>query len=167
VINICDSIDGVPVALLSIVRKNGYRRFEIWSSEVFYMNLSYKIGIRELYSIITLAYRPGNLHNNTGFGLGLGSNMQLVGRNSLDIEGHICHINHYLWIDEENYLFTLKLNYVRNFYERLALFIGPALNMLRTPIYSDASEIAPGYGIEQDGRYDWQCWVGFNAGVRF
>jgi hypothetical protein len=167
IINICDSIDGVPIALVSIVRKNGYRRFEIWGSEAFYMNISYKIGIRQLYSILSLGYKTGDRHNNAGLGVGLGTTMQLAGKNSLDLEGHMYHINRFLWMNEENYLYTLKLNYARNFNERLALFIGPTLNMLSTEINSDAHDISPGYGVEHERSNDWQYWVGFNAGVRF
>jgi hypothetical protein len=167
VINICDSIDGVPIALISIVKKNGYRRFELWGSEAFYMNFSYKIGIRELYSIISIGYKTGERHNNTGLGFGLGTEMQLNRFNSIDLEGYFYQISHYLWMNEDNFLYSLKLNYARIFNERIALFIGPAFNILSSRINSDVHDIAPGYGVEYKSSYDWKYWLGFNAGIRF
>jgi hypothetical protein len=167
VVNICDSIDGVPVALISIVRKNGYRRFEIWGTEALYMNFSYKIGIRELYSIITLGYSTKDIHDNLGLGVGLGTEMKLGNRNCIDLEAYFYQINHYLWMDEDNFLYTLKLNYALNLNNRIALFVGPTFNMLCTNINSDAHAIAPGYSVEYKGSNDWQYWAGFNAGIRF
>lgn len=167
IINICDSINGVPLALVSIVRKNGYRRWDIWGSEAFYMNVSYKIGIRQLYTIISLGYKPGDQHNNTGLGLGLGSNTSLGKRSSIDVEAHMYHISRYLWMKEDNFMYTLRLHYVQHLGKRFALFAGPAFNMLSTKYTSDADEIAPGYGIEYKGSYNWQYWLGFNAGIRF
>jgi hypothetical protein len=167
VINICDSIDGVPLALISIVRKNGYRRFDVWGSEALYLNLTYKIGIREIYSILSIGYKTGNRHNNTGLGVGLGTNMKLNNYNSIDLEAYFFQISNYLWMNEENFLYTLKLNYSRNLNERVAVFIGPTFNMLNTRAGSDAFDIAPGYGVTYKGASDWQYWAGFNAGIRF
>ena len=167
ILNICDSIDGVPLALISIVRKNGYRKFDIWGSEAFYMNISYKIGIRELYSIISLGYRPGDIENNTGFGLGLGTNMQIGRRSGIDVEAHMYHISRYLWMERNNFLYTLRLNYVQSLGKHLAIFAGPAFNILSTDYSTDAGDIAPGYGIEYKGSNNRHYWLGCNAGIRF
>lgn len=167
IINICDSIDGVPLAMISIVRKNGYRRLDIWGSEAFYINVSYKIGIRDLYTIFSLGYKPGDRYNNTGLGVGLGSNAPLGSRSSVEMEAHMYHISRYLWMKEDDFMYTLRLNYVQNMGERLALFAGPAFNILSTRHFSDAEKIAPNYGIEINRSYKWQYWLGFNAGIRF
>jgi len=167
IINICDSIEGVPLALISIVRKNGYRRWDIWGSEAFYINVSYKIGIRQLYTIISLGYKPGDRHNNTGFGLGLGTNMPIGQKSSIDFEAHIYQISRFLWMEEDNFMYTLRLNYVQHLGNRIALFAGPAFNILSTNYSSDAYKISPGYGKEYKGWNDWQYWLGFSAGIRF
>ena len=167
IVNICDSIDGVPLALVSIVGKNGYRRWDIWGSEAFNINVSYKIGIRGLYTIFTLGYKPGDRDNNTGLGVGLGSNMMLGRRSGIDVEASFYHISRYLWMKEENFMYTLKMNYVLQLGRRTALFAGPVLNILETPPDSDAASIAPGYGVEFHRYNDWKYWLGFNAGIRF
>ena len=46
-LNICDSIDGVPLAFISVVRKNGYRKLDSQLSEVQYANLSFKMGVKQ------------------------------------------------------------------------------------------------------------------------
>lgn len=166
IINICDSIDGVPLALISIVGKNGYRRWDIWGSEAFYFNVSYKIGIRQLYSIFSLGYRPGNLDNNMGLGWGLGTNIPFTQKSSIDVEAQMYQINHYLWMDEDNFMYTLRVNYVKHLGKRMALFAGPAFNILSTDYFSDAYKIAPGYGIEYKGSNTWKYWVGIQAGIR-
>ncbi len=166
IINICDSIDGVPLAMISIVGKNGYRRWDIWGSEAFYVNVSYKIGIRQLYTIFSLGYKAGDLHNNTGFGMGLGTNIPFREKSSIDVEAHMYQISRYLWMEEDNFMYTLRINYVQHFGKRMALFAGPAFNMLSTDYLSDAYEIAPGYGIEFKGSNTWQYWLGFNVGIR-
>lgn len=166
IINICDSIDGIPLAMISIVGKNGYRRWDVWGSEAFYFNVSYKIGIRQLYSIFSLGYKTGNLDNNMGFGWGLGTNVPFTEKSSIDVEAHMYQINRYFWMNEDNFMYTLRVNYVQHLGKRMAIFAGPAFNMLSTDYLSDAYNIAPGYGVEYKSSNTWQYWVGIQAGIR-
>ncbi|MBN1951232.1 MAG: hypothetical protein JW801_08505 [Bacteroidales bacterium] len=168
ILNICDSIHGVPIALISIVGKNGYRRLQVWTSEAFPVNVSFKTGVRAFYTMFSLGYRPGNIENNTGLGYGIGTNHSIGKRSSLELEAHMYHINHFLWVNEDNFLYTLKLNYERQIWNRLSVFAGPSINMMMARPLSDASLIAPSWARETStANYDWQYWVGFNAGVRF
>jgi hypothetical protein len=114
-----------------------------------------------------LGYKPGDRHNNTGLGVGLGSNTPIAKRSSVEVEAHMYHISRYLWMKEDNFMYTLRLHYVQHLSKRLALFAGPAFNMLTTQYSSDADDIAPGYGITYKESYNWQYWLGFNAGIRF
>ena len=168
IINICDSIDGVPIALISIVGKNGYRALDVWTSAAFPVNLTYKIGIRPFYTMFSLGYRPGNEDNNMGVGFGVGTSRPFMKRSSLELEAHMYHINRYLWMNEDNFMYTLRLNYARYFGKNLALFAGPSLNMLHARTNSDAVAIAPRWAKEDTSpNYDWRYWLGFNAGIRF
>ena len=101
IVNLCDSIDGLPVALISIVRHGGYRKWEAWGSEAFQANLSYKIGVNALYTIISLGYKTGERDNNMGLGMGLGSQRALGSNSSLDLEGHVYHISRNLYMNED------------------------------------------------------------------
>lgn len=168
IINICDSIEGIPIAMISIVGKNGYRRWDISANETFYVNITYKIGIRELYTMFSLGYRPGEDENNMGLGFGIGSNKTIGKRSGIELELHSYQISRYLWMDEDNSLYTIRMHYVYNFGERFALFAGPSFNFMHAAQTSDADEIAPSWaGNHYTSVYNWSSWAGFNAGVRF
>jgi len=47
-INICDSIDGVPVGFINVVRTNGYRDFVFSLSETQYANIILYYGCQEI-----------------------------------------------------------------------------------------------------------------------
>ncbi|NLF43455.1 MAG: hypothetical protein GX587_12230 [Bacteroidales bacterium] len=75
-INIVDTLgSGFPLGFLSIVRKGGYRAFEVSLSELYPINISFKIGIKKLYTSFIASYS----HNNKcfSFGMGLGSIIQM------------------------------------------------------------------------------------------
>jgi len=96
-LNICDTIDGIPIAPLSIVKKGGYRRFEFWGNETFFMNTSFKIGVKQFYTIFSLGYKPVVSDYNTGVGFGAGTNIDITQNKSLDIDVNAYHINKYIW----------------------------------------------------------------------
>jgi hypothetical protein len=54
------------------VRKGGYRALEVGVSELAPVNLSFKLGVKKLYSSFNVAYNPPAT-GKTMFGLGLGS----------------------------------------------------------------------------------------------
>lgn len=72
-VNFVDSIEsGVPLGFLSIVRKGGYHAIELSVNEMYPLNLSYKIGIPELYTSFVISYNPKET-KNVAIGAGLGS----------------------------------------------------------------------------------------------
>lgn len=82
-INLADSIEcGAPIGFLSIVKKGGYHALELSVTEMYPVNLSYKIGISRLYTTFVLSYDPFT-KNSMAFGAGLGSVIPLGKRFSL------------------------------------------------------------------------------------
>jgi hypothetical protein len=72
-INLVDSIEsGFPLGFLSIVGKGGYHALELSVTEMFPLNLSYKIGVSGLYTSFNISYDPSNAQN-IALGAGLGS----------------------------------------------------------------------------------------------
>ncbi len=72
-VNFVDSLEGgIPLGFVSIVRKGGFRAFELFTSEMHPVNLSFKIGVKPLYTFIIASYSG---HNNKLFeyGFGVGS----------------------------------------------------------------------------------------------
>lgn len=174
-INICDSIDGVPISFINIVRKNGYRRFEVWSNETYYINLAYKIGIREFYTIFNFGMRPGQADYQFATGVGFGTNILFDEKKSLDIEGiHYHLVRERFWDDDYNYnyeynsLNQLRVSFNYHLDHRRTIFAGPTMNVL-VALNPAADRVAPNWGIKFRERYDNKTmgWFGFNAGVRF
>jgi len=71
-VNYADSISGVPIGFLSIVKKGGYRAIEVSVNEFYPVNLSFKIGVPILYTFFQGSYNPDFEHQFAS-GAGLGS----------------------------------------------------------------------------------------------
>jgi hypothetical protein len=88
-INIADSIShGVPVGFLSFVRKGGFYALEASTNELYPANLSFKIGVRKLYTTFNASYNP-DFKNEYAFGMGFGTNLSLSKRLYLNPEAII------------------------------------------------------------------------------
>jgi hypothetical protein len=168
-INICDTIDGIPIAPLSIVKRGGYRKFEFWGNETFFMNASFKIGIRHFYTAFTLGFNPVKSDFNTGIGFGAGTNIELNNNNSIDIEAHSFIINRYFWDNwYYNHLNQLRVSFNYYITEHFSIFAGPSFNILIADIIEYADKIAPSWAFTIADRKDSiRGWFGFNLGMRF
>lgn len=72
-INVADSFSsGIPVGFLSFVKHGGYYALELSSNETYRYNITGKVGVKSLYTLIQLSYNP-EFKNQFGSGLGLGS----------------------------------------------------------------------------------------------
>ncbi len=74
-INISDSIRGVPIGFLSFALK-GYHQLEVSADEVFYTNLAFRTGVRQFYNIFTVGAKPDTFENEETywtFGYGVGT----------------------------------------------------------------------------------------------
>jgi len=71
-VNYADTIRGIPIGLVSIVKKGGYRAVEISVNEFYPVNLSFKIGVPKLYTFFQGGYNP-DFDNHFALGLGIGS----------------------------------------------------------------------------------------------
>lgn len=71
-INVADSVtSGVPVGFLSIIKKGGYQAIEVGATELYPANVSFKIGVRQLYTTFGMAYNPDHFREfawTAGFG---------------------------------------------------------------------------------------------------
>lgn len=168
-INICDTIDGIPIAPLSIVKRGGYRRFEFWGNETFFMNASFKIGLRHFYTVFTLGFKPVESDFNTGIGFGAGTNIEFKKDKSIDIEAHSYIINRYFWEDwNYNQLNQLRVSFNYHIAEHFSIFAGPSFNILIADIIDYADDIAPSWAFTIADRKDSiRGWFGFNLGMKF
>ena len=126
-LNIADSVGGIPVGFLSIVRK-GYHKIELSTEEILFSNLTFKIGVRRFYNIFTAGVRPGSTGPVWGFGYGIGG--QIGTRKavvSLDLKGTQIMEN----VDEQAFNVSFRFSPVVGFriVKRLSFFLGPAVNL--------------------------------------
>jgi hypothetical protein len=145
-INIADSVGGIPVGFISIVRK-GYHKIELSVEEVLYANFTYKLGVRRFYNIFTAGFQPGSDGPIWGFGYGIGG--QIGTRRavvSLDLKGTQIMEN----VDEQAFNMSFRFSPVVSIriVRRLSFFIGPALNLhvsdLQDPVTGEfITNIAP------------------------
>ena len=182
-LNICDSIDGVPLAFISVVRQNGYRKIGFTASEVQYANLSFKMGVRQLYTIYSFG-KPLGPGSRWMFGGGLGTELDLSGKTMFNIEGTVHQelwignpaTPHFLHIDRLNLYNTVKFLFGWNLDDKVNLHIGPTFNVSVAHTNPDIGVLAwneiPPYSFynHTKNNYDQtnvQMWVGVQGSIHF
>jgi hypothetical protein len=135
VFNIADTVSsGVPIGLISFVRK-GYHTVEVTANELFPLNVSFKTGIRHLYSILSAGLQQELL----SVGYGLGTQFRLAKRLtlSMDLTGNYITDNK-SFIASKGALVrfspTLDIELARHF----TILIGPTLNGFAGLDHADA-----------------------------
>jgi len=172
-INIADSVGGIPIGFISIVRK-GYHKIEISAEEILYSNITYKIGVRRFYNIFTAGIQPGSDGPLWGFGYGFGG--QIGTRRavvSLDLKGTQIMEN----VDEQAFNVSFRFSPVVGIriVKRLSVFFGPALNLhvsdLKDPETGEfLTNIAPEKTLLWEDipgtQTKFQLWWGGTVGLR-
>lgn len=182
-LNVCDSIDGVPLAFISVVKKNGYRKFGFTVSEVQYANLSFKMGVRDLYTIYSFG-KPRGPGSRWMFGGGLGTEIGLSETMMLNIEGTVHQelwignngTPYFLSIDRLNLYSTVKFLFGWNLDDKVNLHIGPTLNVSVADSNPDMGVLAwneiPPYSFYNHTSTNYeqtnvQMWVGLQGSISF
>jgi len=180
-INVADTVSGVPIGLFNIIKK-GYKRFELATSEIFWVNAGYKFGARRFYNIVQLGMRWDDLNPDKlietpiswTLGYGLGTLFDLGSGWSLHAEGVVQHVNELEgWTDQLNLLTRFQFTFDRILWRRLSFFAGPNFSILASD-RRDAesmeykSHLLP-YTFHQKTRNGRtvSMWIGFSGGLRF
>jgi len=180
-INVADTVRGVPVGLINIVRK-GYNVVELFASDAFYGNLGFKFGAHRLYNILHVGARwddiPGQAENTTAvswaLGYGLGTALPAGERWLFNLEAVAMHVN-----EEEGW--TRPLNLLGQFRATADLRVGRHVHFFAGPVYhllvSRREEAETGayhsnippytFYQERNGNRTTSMWVGFSGGLRF
>ncbi len=172
-INVCDSIkSGLPVGLMSIA-KNGYYAFELETNESFYINATYKMGVKSFYNIFTVGVRPEKDRVIYGFGAGFGSMITFNPIWGMNIEATCTHINEdEWWTNEVNLLNRLKLNFSLTA-GKITFFGGPSFNVEVSNMKNEegaltGSALNPSRSFYKKRHYNTlvTLYPGFNFGLR-
>lgn len=121
IINVADSVHGVPVGFISLVRR-GYHKLEIAADEVFYTNLAFRTGVRQFYNIFNAGIQPDDLGNPVyTFGYGVGTAPKLTRWLFLNIDLTANHV-------EEGHL-TLKTSLLNKLYTGFDFQLSPKFSI--------------------------------------
>lgn len=172
IVNISKETDGgTPVGLLSIVKKNGYQRLEIWGNETFHTNFALKMGVRKFYNIFAIGGQFNNDRLRWGVGYGFGTCLTLNPTLDLNIDLLSYHVNEVesRWTRELNQLTQIRSIFVAQGKDFKLLF-GPSVNIFVSDYLKDgvqASNLAP--WTFYNGRSNitrMRMWLGVNLGVQ-
>ncbi|MBN7813973.1 peptidase associated/transthyretin-like domain-containing protein [Algoriphagus pacificus] len=171
--NYSDSISGVPIGLISFVRK-GYHKLEIGTDEVLPLNFSLRTGTRGFYNMLFAGIRPEKADSVTwAFGYGVGSSPKLANKLFLNLElssqqlikGNIQALN----LISRAYI---GLDY--QFAKHVGIYAGPSFNLRYFDnSFTDHPELFsitnPKIRSEKTlaDNFKSQTWWGFRAGIRF
>jgi hypothetical protein len=182
-LNICDSIKGIPLAFISVVRKNGYRKFGFNISETQYANLSFKMGVRNFYNIYSFG-KPFGPGSRWMFGGGLGTELALNDKMMLNIEGTVHQelwignpaATYFMQIDRLNLYNSVKFLFGWNMDKQVDIHIGPTFNVSVANINPDMGQLAwneiPLYSVYNRTNSSYkqtnvQMWIGLQGSVSF
>lgn len=172
IINILGKDNGaIPIGLISIV-KNGYYNVEFSANEVMYTNVTFKMGVKDFYTIYKFGisfYTSSFIHS---YGLGFGSRIALGEKSFLAVEASSSQIV----IDGDyennvNLLNRLDVNFHWDIGNRLHLLAGPAFNVYVTDKLGEDGfgtlNIPYTFFDETGSRNRVAMWAGANFGISF
>jgi hypothetical protein len=181
-INIADSITGVPVGLVSIVKHGGYRHAEFFAADDFQANITYKIGVPKFYTLLALGAELDD-KKRWGYGAGFGSEWTIYKRLKLNtdiVSYHVIENSYENFPDglledyDLNLLNKFRLLGTLQIAPHLALFGGPTLNVMvsqyQEPGAENTGSTLPTHSFYEHNGLDGtnvKMWIGFNAGIRF
>ncbi len=175
IVNVAEESTGVPVGLLSFVKRNGYRRLEINTSELNVGELSFKTGVPAFYTLLGVNYSFNQVNKPLfGFGYGLGTSWKYnrwLG-SDLDLTSYTYLPDRTLNYDIENWSQQFRLSLgLEVKLGRLAFFAAPtanlffaesgSLNFSNYPLLISDRELN---WFGSGGRY--YTWIGYKAGIR-
>jgi len=174
-INIADSIDGVPIGFMSIVWK-GYHKIEVSADEVFYHNISFRTGVRQFYNIFTAGAKPSTYNDDKttwSFGYGVGTAPRLSRKLFLNFDLTANQIVEGNSVDRLNLLNKLYVGFDYQAFKKLSFTMGATLNGYLTEDFSGDypslfTDYQPSVFYVRDFRdHDLKMWLGAKIGVRF
>jgi hypothetical protein len=176
-INYADTLGGVPIGLLSIV-KSGYHKIELSADEVFYTNLAFRSGVRKFYTMLQAGFKPQQ-SLNTGdssvwtFGYGLGTARKISNKIFLNIDFSAQHVNKGSFTNALSLLNKINVGFDFQLTKGFSLYTGATLNgYLTNSSYTDYptlfTDFKPHVFYDENiGGNNLKMWLGAKVALRF
>ena len=175
--NFADSVGGLPIGLMTIVRKRGYHSLELAGEDAIDYNLNLRLGVRAFYNILHAGLDEQG--ETWSLGYGIGTSIFITRRNYLQFEVLSRQINEgETWTDELNLLSQLRMTYDFALGRNFRFAIGPSFNVSTSRRYDEQTgqygtqvpryvmfehTYDDGYHLPLNVKY----WVGLQIGIRF
>lgn len=186
VLNFADSIRGVPIGLMSFVSK-GYHKLEFSADEIFYINASFRTGVRYFYNILAAGLKPESLdqsgnpaivnpdqQNVWSFGYGIGTAPRISKRLFLNFDLTANHVNKGSFTNSISLLNKLYMGLDFQITRGFSITAGATLNAyLSDPTYADNpvlfTDFSPSIIREHNfsNGNNMKMWWGGKVGLRF
>lgn len=182
VINVADSVTGVPIGLFTFVRKGGYKHAEFYVADDFDANFAFKLGVPRLHTFVALgAEVDGEKRWGYGFGIGSEWNTSRFFKINTDLMAYqVIEASYekfpdeFLESDYLNLLSKFRLLGTLQLARHFSLFAGPTLNVAVSQYQAPGSDEV-GSTLPNKTFYDRtfnqetnvKIGFGFNAGLRF
>ncbi|GAB3166191.1 LA_2272 family surface repeat-containing protein [Telluribacter humicola] len=174
-INLANHVDGVQIGLINVA-KDGYRRVELWGSDVLYGNVALKMGgNRKFYNIFAAgATLPETKNTRWGYGYGIGTNFFIGKKSQLSIEGmsYQIHEHRTSW-NALNQLNQLRASFILPLKNNFALTVTPTFNVQVTQLRTNDGTIGTewvSYNVYNklfNNKTRVMMWPGLNVGIQF
>jgi hypothetical protein len=182
--NYADSIRGIPIGLLSMV-KRGYHKIELSADEVFYMNVSFRTGVRQFYNILSVGIKPETWNNtNTSstnqeygdwaFGYGVGTAPRITKWLYLNLDLTANHVSNGNFTNSLSLLNKMYLGFDFQIRKKFSITAGATLNAyLSDPTNGDNPVLFTDFTprIFSDHNFsdgnNMKMWWGAKVGIRF
>jgi hypothetical protein len=171
--NYADSISGVSIGLLSIVRK-GYRQVEVGADEVLPLNFAFRTGTRNFYNILSAGFRPDFTDSVTwAFGYGVGAAPRLGKKVFMNIELSSSQMN-LANVAALNLINRAYIGLEYQFGKNIGIYFGPSLNwrlydtgfQYHPDMFTYANPRIQNENSPREGSFASQMWFGGRAGLR-
>ncbi len=177
-INYADSLGGVPIGFLSIVR-SGYHKIEFSADEVFYANLAFRTGARKFHTMLMAGFKPQQSLQPSDtsvwhFGYGLGTTRKLTRWWFLDLDVSAQHVNKGSFTNALSLLNKAYVGFDFQVARKLSLATGVTLNgYLTRTTFTDYPSLFTDYQprIISDTNFgsdlNLKMWWGAKIALRF
>lgn len=163
--------DLIPIGFINAIKNNGYYELDLSWGEAIFSNLSFKMGVERLFTILKIGYSVYQAKPVYAMGGGFGTSILLSEKQRLNIEvtsNKITFDNN--WVDDQrNGLNKLDLNYKHNIFKKLSVLIGPSFNAYVTSekVDGEFGTINIPYTLYEHETADKKVslWIGLNAGL--
>jgi hypothetical protein len=161
-LNYSDSVEaGIPIGMLSIVRKGGYRALELSFAETMPLTLSFKIGTEKFYNSLSVSYDPGITEPRAAFGFGYGVGSIIPVAKGFFVNPELNGISTFEF--KQNFVSLTPLAGFR-LGSRFSVVAGPSLTYMY--VKEDSNNSGPLFTIGKEVADGHSLLLGVKAGIR-